>query len=439
VLTALLVMLGVALSSGITPWAAAVAGAFRPADLAADAAAAHLFVERINPYGPVIRTVHVQITGLPFTSTLPYFPHPPFSLLIGAPMGFLSFRTAAILWFGVTMALIFALAVLIQKAAAAVAADTRTISVGQLWLLLLAWPPVLYNLEKGQWSVLIAVLLALAWRAVTRGDVKAGAVWAGIAASVKIFPVVLGGYFLIRSARATKWFVATGIVLGSIPLLWIRLESLPDFLRESRLNLPYWETFPLVMFSVHGALARALVGGKWAQPFVHAPLLARTVAAVIILSLSALVIRATVQAKRGTIDHWRALLAWWMLLPILNPLSMGHNGVLLALPIVVLAQALINTPKNWHRWAWVLGVALVSVPHQTIWRLAPLPVGPVEGLAIAALPTWGAMLLFGVAVSSAYSVPVPLGGGVAESAKLCVSPASPTLSKFDRSARADRL
>jgi hypothetical protein len=333
----------------------------------------------------------------------------------------MSFQAGATLWFAATMALLFALAVLIHKAGPNGPGQGR-IGVGQLWLLLLAWPPVLYNLEKGQWSVLVAVLLALAWRAVTLGDVRKGAVWAGVASSVKVFPVVLGAYFLLRSVRAAGCFVATGIVLLALPLVWIGLETLPAFVHESRLNLPYWESFPLVMFSIHGAIARALVGGRWAEPFVHAPVLARVIEGTLVVGLLGLATWTSVQARRGRVDHSNAFLAWLVLLPLLNPLSLGHNGVLLALPIVVLARTLSVAGSDWHRWGWSLAVLLVSIPRQTVWRFAAPPVAPAEGLAIAALPTWGALLLFLIVVCLAHA-PQSVRRDRRQCDKLEVSPA----------------
>jgi len=407
---ALIGMACVALSSGFKPWAAAIAGALFPADLAADAAAAHLFVQRISPYGPVIRQTHVDITGLPFTSTLPYFPHPPFSLMVGLPMAFMSFQAAALLWFAVTMALVFALAVLLHKAGP-VGPRGGTTGVAQLWLLLLAWPPVLYNLEKGQWSVLVAFLLALAWRAVRLGNIRNAAIWAAVAASVKVFPVILGAYFLLRSPRAAQWFVATGIVLLGVPLMWIGLEAFPSFVGESRLNLPYWESFPLVMFSIHGAITRALVGGQWAEPFVYAPVAARVIEGTLLGTLFGSAVWTTVQARRGKVDHSLAFLAWLVLLPMLNPLGLGHNGVLLALPIVVVGRTLAVVGRDWHRWAWAVSLVLVSIPKQTVWSYTALPIGPIEGLAIAALPTWGTLLLFLVTVTVSREAGAA-GGGV---------------------------
>jgi len=401
VLIGLLGMLCVASSSGLKPWEAAIAGAFLPADLAADVAAAHLVVQRISPYGPAIRPVHVAITGLPLAATLPYFPHPPFSLLIGFPLAFISFQEASILWFGVTIALVFALAVLLHRVGGE-GGRVGQLGVGPLFLLLLAWPPVLYNLEKGQWSVLLAVLLALTWRAVTLGDFRTGAVWAAVAASVKVFPVMLGAFFLLRSVRAAGWFVITGIILVAVPMAWIGLDLLPAFLRESSLNVPYWDSFPLVMFSVHGAITRALVGGQWAQPFVYAPALARVLEGTLVSGLVGAALWTTVQARLQRVDYSQTLLVWMVLLPILNPLSMGHNGVLLALPLVVTAHMLNAAGQQWHRWAWVVALMLVSIPNQTVWYFAAPPATPLGGL-FAALPTCGALLLYGVTVSLAFS------------------------------------
>ena len=398
---ALVGMVGIALSSGVQPWVDAISGAFVPADIAQDAAAAALFVDRVNPYGPAIREPHARLIGLPVAATFPHFPHPPFSLIVSLPLAFTSFRVGAAIWFAFTVALVFVLAALVNARPPMAGEGFNPIGVWRMFFLLLAWPPVLYCLEKGQWSVLLAVLLGLSWRAISRGHLHAGATWAAAAASVKVFPVVLGAYFLMRSVRATGWFLATGVTLTCLPLVWIGWEAFPAFVRESRLNMPYWESFPLVMFSIHGAVARLLVGGQWAEPLVHAPLLAWMIEAGLVAVLLGLTVRVTIQARQGTVDHGLAFTAWLVLLPMLNPQSLGHNGVLLALPIVVVGRALATAGRDWQRWAWAVAVVLVSIPKQTVWRLAPPPVGPFEGLAVASLPTWGTVLLLLVTVSLA--------------------------------------
>ncbi len=250
------------------------------------------------------------------------------------------------------------------------------------------------------------------------------AVWAALAASVKVFPAVLGVYFLLRSIRATLWFGAIGAVLLVAPLAWIGFGSLAAFIQESRMNLPYWESFPLVMFSLHGAIARALVGGQFAQPLVHAPVAAKLIEWTLCACLLAVAVWTTVRARRGSVEHSLAFLVWLVLLPILNPLSMGHNGVLLAVPFVALADRLASRDRAWERWTWAVALVFVSIPRQTVWRFAEPPVGPLEGLLIAALPTWGALLLFLVAISVANgSLAGALRGG--GSGRISASPAAP--------------
>jgi hypothetical protein len=281
------------------------------------------------------------------------------------------------------------------------------------FILLLLWPPVLYNLEKGQWSVLLAALLGLAAVQVRRGDLTQSAVWSGVAAAVKVFPVVLGLYFLVRSARSAIWFVAAGFVLTLLPLLWIGLEFFPSFVRETTANMPYWDSFPLVMFSIHGAVSRLLVGGRWAEPLFYAPLAAKTVEGTLLAGLLAAALWTTWLARRRRIDETLAFASWLVLLPMVNPQSLGHNGVLLAIPAVVLADTLTVAGRPWHRWGWAVALALVSLPKQTVWRLATPPVSPLEGIAVASLPTWGALLMFVITVAVARDLAAPKPAGYA--------------------------
>jgi len=114
-------------------------------------------------------------------------------------------------------------------------------------------------------------------------------------------------------------------------------------------------------------------------------------------------------ASRATLhcvsDHCEAVLfaIWCILLVTLNPLAMGHNGVLLALPIVLIGKALADDSRVWPKFLWSAGCVLVSIPRQTIFALAPLPVTPARSFAVVALPLWGTLLLFsaGIAIASA--------------------------------------
>ena len=135
-------MLCVALSSGIQPWIDAVSGAFVPADIAQDSAAARLFVKRVDPYGPAIRQAHAQLLDMPVEGTFPHFPHPPFSLIVSLPLAFGPFSLSAGLWFAFTLALTFVLAMLLDAQApdAATSGSHRRNQVWPLWPMLLVSP-----------------------------------------------------------------------------------------------------------------------------------------------------------------------------------------------------------------------------------------------------------------------------------------------------------
>ncbi len=419
IVAALIAAAATALSAGAKPWIDAVGGAFVPPDIAQDVAAARLFADGVNPYGPVIRDMHSRVVPVPVGETFPYFPHPPFSLLVSWLFAYVSFQTAALMWFGFSLALLFLLAALLAENLADRHRDAPTSPRMQsaliLFALLLAWPPVLYNLEKGQWSILLTVLVALGWRALSRGRLRHAGVWIGLAASVKVFPVLLGGYLLLRARPAFLWFAATGLLATALPLLFIGFDAFPAFIRQSQMNLPYWETFPSVMFSIHGAFARLMIGGTWARPAVHAPALARSLELLVTVGLLWLAVCAAMRANRASRSDAETagpFAAWCALLPLLNPQSLGHNGVLLALPLVLTARALLQDRRTWLKAAWAVALTLISLPKQTLWRLAPPPIDPWEGIAIIALPMWGALLLFAIAVAASQPgdelAPVPV-------------------------------
>ena len=92
--------------------------------------------------------------------------------------------------------------------------------------------------------------------------------------------------------------------------------------------------------------------------------------------------------------------AWIALLVVLNPLAMAHTGVLLALPIVLIAMALESDPRRFPRLAWMTGVFLVSIPGQTLYALVSTPIEPWQGVAVIGLPFWGTLLLMASALAA---------------------------------------
>jgi Glycosyltransferase family 87 len=401
--TALLTFL-VACSAGTVPWLAATAGAFRPPDFAQDVAGARAFANGEDPYGGNVAARHAAVLGVNASEGYAYLPHPPFAILLATSLSHFSFTAAARYWFAASVALCFVLAAIL---AGLLTSDTGR-RLPKPWhtliafIALLLWPPVLYNLEKGQFSILLAVLMAIAWRSLEHRDSSIGGLWLGLAAAVKVFPALMAALLLFRRRRAAISLTIVAVAATTLPCFWIGLHMLPEFVGQSAGNLSYWQTWPAVTYSFHGLAARTFVGSEWSRAIVRAPAAATAIGVVVSVMLVGIASRATLHCVS---DHCEAVLfaIWCILLVTLNPLAMGHNGVLLALPIVLIGKALADDSRVWPKFLWSAGCVLVSIPRQTIFALAPLPVTPARSFAVVALPLWGTLLLFsaGIAIASA--------------------------------------
>jgi glycosyl transferase family 87 len=399
---------GAAASSGPLPWLHALAGAFLPPDFAQDLAAARVALAGQNPYTVGIAAEHARLMGAPPEVGYPFFPHPPLVVGLSAPFADLGLSQAALIWFAISLTLLFVLAAVLTDDIIDMgdvirrrAARKRTVLL--TFVALIAWPPVLYNLEKGQWSILVALLLALTWRFFRQSRPREAGACVGLAAAIKLFPLLLFAYLLIRSPRAVFWGTLVVVGLLVVPLVVTGPATIGAFLYQSRENLTYWETWPAVTYSVHAALARALIGGKWAEPFAQSVMAARVLEVFVFVFLVGVAVVVTGRRPADATHEGARYAAWVALLVVLNPLSMGHNGVILAVPIVLIGLALANEPRVWPRVCWLAGVVLVSLPRQLLAPNLPMTTSPWEGLAVIALPLWGALLLF-IAAAGAGSV-----------------------------------
>ena len=396
-------VLAISLLSGDTPWRYTLFGLFAPPDFAQDLAAARVFASNQNPYEVGIAREHADLMKLGADKGYQHFPHPPLLFLLVLPMAGLTLAGAAAVWAGISLGLLFILATLLAESYTASSGGKHRANVAIVLVIfgaLLAWPPVLYNLAKGQWSILIALLLALSWRFFARGQHRSAAATIGLASAVKLFPALLGVYVLVRTPRAVAWMIIAVIAALGVPLLWMGPQTIWTFVQQSQANLTYWETFPAVTYSIHGVLARLMVGGQWAHPLGHAPMVARALDVLLALILIIIATSALRRHDNGREDEGARFAAWVALLVVLNPLAMAHSGVILALPILLVAQALSSDERVWPKLAWAVGVVLVSIPGHTLIFLASDPIEPWEGLALIALPFWGTLSLFAAAIAA---------------------------------------
>lgn len=139
-------------------------------------------------------------------------PHPAAAILLAIPYSYLPYPLLSPLW---TVAMTALLVVWIA----------RSLHLGPAAsLALVAWPPALWVLGLGQIELLLLGCLILGWQAAGKGQDRLAGLWLGLAAALKLYPILFLVPFVAR--RRPRILLSAGIVilacqgLGLLVLGW---------------------------------------------------------------------------------------------------------------------------------------------------------------------------------------------------------------------------
>lgn len=389
---------GAVFSSGLEPARDALSGLAAPLDFASDFVAADDLVRGRDPYSADRGRRHAAILGTSSVELVgPYYPKPPVMPLVVVPLVRLGFVGASQVWFATTLVFLWILGCLL-----CLVFEERRLAVRALvFLFLVLWPPALHNLERGQWSVLLAASMAAGWHALSRGHPRMGGVFIGLAGSIKVTPLGLLPYLALRQRAAAAALGATVLAVVALSLPVAGIGAWGAFLQQSGPNVVYWETWPANTLSVDGFVARLFIGGTGEGPAIaHAPRFGRVLITLGSLALVLFALALTVRTPPRPADRAReaALFAvWTVIVVLLNPIAWSHNAVLLLLP----AALILREGSNGARIVGVaVAVALLSIPRASLFPIAALPGSPVRSAAVLSLHFWGALLLLGLAAAT---------------------------------------
>jgi alpha-1,2-mannosyltransferase len=170
----------------------------------------------------------------PSTVVMSGFIYPPFAAVLVRPLALLSDQAALTIWLIVSLVCTVAAAVIAARAALPAAWPRAELGV----LAAVAFAPATYNYWHGQINPLIFLLLALAYRAYTRDREIATGVLLGLAAGIKVAPLVLGLLLLRRHWwRGTAAMLATGGLTVVIALATLGVGATQTFLSSVFPNL----------------------------------------------------------------------------------------------------------------------------------------------------------------------------------------------------------
>jgi hypothetical protein len=273
----------------------------------------------------------------------PYFidinAHPPTAVLLSLPFAGLSYPNAVLAWN------------LLSLAALAASVWLITRQLGMRWerwhvlpavaLLMICWP-LRQQIQQGQLTLLLLLLIVGAWAANRWGHEKWAGVLLGIAAVIKIFPGFLFLYFLFRRQwRVVGVGAVTVLVLTGATLAVLGEEAYISYVRDAPPLVGEWRS-SWNNCSLPGLWSKLFDPGSKGSavaPLLHNPALAR-VLVVVSCALIVALLAVLVQRAQSRPDCDRAFGAAVAGMLLLVPVTWEHSLLLLLLPLAVL----------WIRW-----------------------------------------------------------------------------------------
>lgn len=282
------------------------------------------------------------------------FPYPATTAILLAPFGLLSRGLSAALFVALSMA--------------AVILTLRVLSVRdyRVYLLAFLWFPVINAWQSGNLTLLLGLVIALAWRYRSRPAV-AGCL-AALAISLKPFVWPLGLWLLAtRRYRAAAWALGAGAMLNLVAFAVLGFDDIGRYLHLSSevTNTLYRSGYSVVAIVLRVGIDRGLA----------------TVAMVLLaIALAAL----CVWLGRAHRDE-AALTVSVVLMLVASPLLWNHYFALLIVPVA------IAHPRLSREWLVPLAMWVCPALHVTEWQAltAALVTGWLTYRLVNAAPAQG--------------------------------------------------
>ncbi|MBS0211331.1 MAG: sulfatase-like hydrolase/transferase [Planctomycetes bacterium] len=268
--------------------------------------------------------------------------HPPTSVLMTLPFGWLEYRRAFLLWNLLSLAAVVALGWLVSRDA------WRGGRFQALWpVMALMGSPLFQHVSMGQLTIWVLVLLVGADRAARAGRHRQAGVWLGTAIALKWFPAFLLLYFLARRRWSTLWVAGGCFLLWNLAaLLLFGSSTYRDFFGQSLPEVlsycDWWGNQSLLAFWFK------LFAGWSGQtaPLFYCPPLAWTGAVVSVGAVAGLV--AWLAWRERDDPGGASFAAAVVAMTLLSPICWNHYLLLLMTPLVLLdGRVSARGPVRW--------------------------------------------------------------------------------------------
>jgi hypothetical protein len=371
----------------------------RPRDFFQDWASARNLLTGRPVYLSQVETLRLYL-GLDTSDgvNVTYNAHPPTSVLLALPLAALDYVAAGWWWNVLSLALLALSLVVIARE---LGWRPRLLGLLATVALLMVWTPLWIHTLQGQLGLALLALFAGAWAAGRRGRLAASGVLLGLAAAIKLFPLLLLGWLALR--RGWRCVVAGLAALAGVSGLTLLILGPAAFVSYATVVLPALDRWRAdwVNASLTGFFARLFAPDASTLPLLHSPALAAALTAASGLAVVALTAWLT-RRRAADFDGLFALALTALLL--LSALTWTHYFVVLLLPLAIWTRRLLLAPAAPGRWAALaLTWTLMSLPPENVAHAA-VPGGadgvatPLLALTVLALPFYGLLGFFAAQV-----------------------------------------
>jgi hypothetical protein len=312
-------------------------------DMVVDWSGARAILAGYNPYSPE----GIKFMGSPQGAGLG---HPPTTLVWFLPLADLSLPAAKTVWNGLTLLMLF-LHLLVVVRELELPSPLTLVPLGVGAVLWTSW--MRYHLHLGQLSEAIAFLYVLSWYHLRRGhDVWAGALL-GLACTLKFYPGAVLLYFLLgRRFRMVIAGIAAWCAIAIPVTARIGIVAWKQFLSQQREFVWFWMTH-LRNASISGIVQRLHYPICQFRP---GPKNAWVAGNYLAASLSLALVGFTFWLTRRSVRAGRSIDVAFALFTLVSmitgPWTWEHYDVLLILPLVVAAVALVQARRAGLGWGW---------------------------------------------------------------------------------------
>jgi Glycosyltransferase family 87 len=302
--------------------------------------------------------------------SIEYNAHPPTFVLLALPLAWLDYPTAVLV-----CNLISCLALAASLAIVATELHFPLTVFPPMLALLPLCQPVYANLQLGQLTPLLGLLIAMIWALERSGrfrQLNSAGVFLGMAAAIKLFPAYLGVYYLAQMRmRQLLTATLTFLALNLVAVLVLGMDTYYDYVS---VVLPYQSKFRSFGYNIS-------IAGFWYKlfdplgernlivPLWHCPLLAHGSTLLLDLVITVVVAKFSRQA-RTLVQHDLAFASVVTAMLLVSPVTWDFSLPLLLVPLALIARCSLKPHASWMVGPLILVLIVIWTPQILLTRMA---------------------------------------------------------------------